>query len=381
MNARRIPAVILLALASGYFAAGCGEKIAVPEPEGLFSVAAYLPDGEPLLVADAEAVLSNQGSVLLLQSTRLALLNQALVEIDAVEGFTDARAMCVDDDRALVFVWDQDAQTMTWYQTLDLEPPTGVPGSTTLPEVTSCTGLATSRAGVELAEGATTFLYLADHEAGVIRRYAYDPFTGLLPFGILCNDQGSGTRVVRSAAGMARDASDSLLVCEIDPERHWVMRFSSVPDLTDTTSTGEELWRGFPALFDEATGNPPPPADYVLGDAPEAGESGWQGGPSSELGAFDRPMGVTVDGSGRIFVADRGNDRIQIFDAAGTYELAFGDSTLMREPLDLAVIDVTYDPPAIDYGAYLLVLMEGELRKFISGEHYDHVNEDPPPQD
>ncbi|MBD3220113.1 hypothetical protein GF314_02635 [bacterium] len=229
--------------------------------------------------------------------------------------------------------------------------------------------------------GGQTFVYVADPDSGVVHRYVYDPFTGLLPYGILCNDQGEGTRVAKQPAGLARDRVDSLLVCDIAPDRHWVIRFNGTPDLADTTAAGEPLWRGLPVLFDVATDDPPPPADYVLGNAPGADGTAWDPGPSSAEGEFDEPRSVAVDGSGRIFVADHGNHRVQVFDEAGVYDFAFGDSLVMPYPESVAVIDESVDPPEIDYGAYLLILGDGVLRKFISGEHYDAINEDPGPLD
>ena len=36
-------------------------------------------------------------------------------------------------------------------------------------------------------------------------------------------------------------------------------------------------------------------------------------------GEFDTPHGIAVDGEGRVYIADRGNSRVQIFDADGTF--------------------------------------------------------------
>lgn len=44
---------------------------------------------------------------------------------------------------------------------------------------------------------------------------------------------------------------------------------------------------------------------------------GCVGDESKEAGRFDDPHGLAIDSSGRIFVADRGNSRIQIFDEDG----------------------------------------------------------------
>ena len=39
----------------------------------------------------------------------------------------------------------------------------------------------------------------------------------------------------------------------------------------------------------------------------------------SETGEFDTPHGIAVDGDGRVYIADRGNSRMQIFDADGNF--------------------------------------------------------------
>ena len=41
-------------------------------------------------------------------------------------------------------------------------------------------------------------------------------------------------------------------------------------------------------------------------------------------GQFTSPQGVAVDSSGNIYVADRGNKRIQIFNSAGVFQSEFG---------------------------------------------------------
>lgn len=381
MTCRRLAALLPCVVLAGLLAAGCGEKIAIPEAEGLYSLTIYLESGV-YPVDDARDLAAVQGNVFVLTRTGLYRRNQAFTGQDSVLGFSDARGLCVDGDGSLLFVWDQGTQTMSWFRTDSLLAPTDGPPSTVLPEVASCTGLATSPVGIEQVSGAETFLYLSDPDSGVVRRYAYDRFTGLAPWGILCRDGGEGTRFVKDAAGLARDSEDSLLVCDRDTARNWVIRFDSEPDVTDTDPDGPDPLRGNAALFDEATCNPPAAADYVLGDAAECGESGWQGGPSDAEGEFDRPFDVTIDGLGRIYVADTGNHRVQRFSAQGRYDLAFGDSALTPNPRAVAVMDAAFDvgPDDIDHGAFLWVIGDGAVRKFISGDHYEHINEQPPPQ-
>lgn len=65
------------------------------------------------------------------------------------------------------------------------------------------------------------------------------------------------------------------------------------------------------------------------------------GSPGSRPGQFDRPAGVTVDHLGRIIVADKDNHRIQIFDSDGKFLLKFGErgskSGQFNYPWDVAV--------------------------------------------
>jgi DNA-binding beta-propeller fold protein YncE len=45
----------------------------------------------------------------------------------------------------------------------------------------------------------------------------------------------------------------------------------------------------------------------------------WWGGKGTEPGQFDVPHSITMDGKGRVYVADRSNNRVQIFDQNGKY--------------------------------------------------------------
>ncbi len=384
MNRRHLPAFVLLAVAAWLLVSGCGEKIAIPEPQGLFSVAPYLVD-DVFTDDDPRQLVTVQGNLFVINSSTLAKRDQNYNEIDLVEGLADPTALCSDDADSLIFVWDQGLGRVSWYFARDLSTPIGRPSYTDLPDVQGCVGMTTSRAGVEQVPGAATFLYLADPDSGVVHRYAYEPFTGLIAYGILCRSDGDATRFVHDPAGLARDAEDSLLVCDRDTLRNWVIRFSSEPDLTDIDSDGEDPLRGRAALFSfPGSCNPPPAADYALGDAAECDESGWVGGPSDLEGEFTAPLGVTVDGRGYIYVSDTGNDRVQIFTADGYYVVLYGNSDVLPEPGSLAVVDVRTGSSAddINYGAYLFAISGGEVRKFISGAHYNHLYGGlPPPEE
>ncbi len=65
-----------------------------------------------------------------------------------------------------------------------------------------------------------------------------------------------------------------------------------------------------------------PANDFLL----KFGTNNGNGGTGTGNGDFDSPRGVAVDGSGDIYVADTGNDRIQIFNSAGVFQSKFGSS-------------------------------------------------------
>ena len=62
------------------------------------------------------------------------------------------------------------------------------------------------------------------------------------------------------------------------------------------------------------------------------------GNPGSRNGEFYLPQGIAVDGTGKVIVADSGNDRVQVFDSLGTFVAEFGDGYLSR-PYGIAVAD------------------------------------------
>lgn len=126
--------------------------------------------------------------------------------------------------------------------------------------------------------------------------------------------------------------------------------------------------------------------DYVIGYAavcPTQVDTLWVGRTGSARGEFNAPSSVDVDESGRIFVADAGNNRIQTFDALGEYVLQFGTEQTSPAPSSLAVVDVRVDAGAdgMHYGAFVFVLVPGSstVQKFISSQHYIHIHRAPPP--
>ena len=64
-------------------------------------------------------------------------------------------------------------------------------------------------------------------------------------------------------------------------------------------------------------------------------QTSW-GGPGEGAGEFHLPHGLDVDPSGRVYVADRENSRIQLFDTAGSF---LGQWTDVVRPTDLFIRD------------------------------------------
>ncbi len=379
-------AVLLLLLTTGILFSGCGEKIAIPQPKGLFSISAYLDAGDPFPMDDPRQLVVVQGALFVINQDSLSRRNLGFGLTDgvaAVTGFGDPISLCGDADLGLVFVFDQANSQLSWFNTSDLV----IQGSATLPAVQTAVSMATSPAGIDQVPGGHTFLYLADPDSGVVHRYAFedvdDGLPTVRPYGILARSDGQSARFVHQAAGLARDHEDSLLVCDADVERNWVIRFFSEPDLTDTTADPDDQdpWRGRAAQFRSLPCEPQPAAAFTLGDAPECNESGWTGGISDAEGEFDFPQGVAVDGVGRVFVTDTNNSRVQIF-SEGLYDFGFEiDQEQDFRPTSIAVVDKNVDPTLTHFGAYIFVVLpeDNVVRKYISFEEYQRLNPGTPP--
>ncbi len=372
--AMTLAACVLLALLS----AGCGEKIAVPHAQGLFSVAAWLDDAQ---FADdgARQIAQAFGGLFVVSADSLIKRDLEYNQIAGAGGLTDATAVCVDPAGQVVFVWDQGTRELKWYSVSDL----ALLGSANLPAVQSARALAANLAGIDQAPGARTFVYLADPDSAVVHRYAFDDFNGPTAHGILTRSEGIGARSVHEPWGMATDSGGMMVVCDADTLRNWVVRFDGTPDLEDTAPAGQSApMRGTAVTF-EVTCEPPAATDFVLGDAAICAQSDWVGGPSSEPGLFRAPTAVSVDGSGRIFVADTGNNRVGVFTVDGHYLLQFGDSGSCPTPASLALVDIRVGTGAadVDYAAYAFIVTPGtgQVRRFISSEHYIYIHREPPP--
>lgn len=382
MSRRQVPGATLTAaaLTLGLIGlAGCGEKIAIPQAEGLFSNTGYLVDGV-FDDAGARQIAESNGSLFVVTADSLVKRDQGYRQVAGIGGLVDATALCVGPNDEVLFVWDQGTHNLQWYSVADLE----ALGRAHLPAVHSVRALAADARGVDQVPGARTYIYLADPDSAVVHRYAFDDFNGPTPYGILTRSEGEGARSVHEAAGMATDVEGMLLVCDTDTLRNWVIRFDATPDSMDTTpaTDDQDLLRGSAVAF-VANCEPPAAADIVLGDAAVCNQADWVGGPSDVPGEFDRPTALAVDGSGRIFVADAGNDRIQFFSAVGDFGGLFGASVNCPAPESLALVDVRTGLAAdqVNFGAFIYVVtpVTGQVRRFISREHYLYVYRERPP--
>lgn len=358
---------------------GCGEKIDMPKAADPWGLAGYFQDTTYVDVAPLQ-IASREGVLFVLTADSLTKRGDNYGRSGAVGGLAGPAALCVDRELGIVFVWEAGAGRVSWFAGTNL----ALLGTSELPDVQSVTGMATAPAGVD--GYGLTFLYLSDPEAGVIHRYVFDAINGLYPFGILARADGAAARFVHVPAGMARDSEDSLLVCDIDSARNWVIRFNSAPDSSDVTADPDDIdpMRGLATTFDIPTCEPPAAEEYVLGYAADCDNAAeWEGGISDEGGYFANPEAVTVDGLGRIFVADTNNGRVQVFSARGEYDnLKFQTGEDGAQPVSLAVIDDKwgFQDDEYDYGAYVYVILRGDDRviRYISVQKYIRDNQQPP---
>lgn len=380
MNRRRIMIAIAVAIIVLGLLAGCGEKIAIPEAVGLFSVSAYLDYGEFLDAGARQLAVANNVLYVVGNDQSLTKRNLQYDEIERLDGLDDPVAVCTDEGDDIIFVWEAGAGRLSAWSSRDFAPL----GAAELPDVQSANHLAACATGVdEASPGAITYVYIADPDSAVVHRYAWYEGGTAVPVGILCRDGGLSTRSVHQPAGMFVDNESKMYVCETDPMRNWVHRFDPAPDQTDVTPAPDDSdpWRGTVILIAAATCVPPVEADFVLGDAPECNEADWVGGASDVEGAFDAPVAVAGDGQGWLYVADSGNSRVQIFDENGAYELQFGNTELTPAPVSVGVIDHLINSTTTNYGAFVFVVSgdTGAVYKFISYDHYLAVHSEPPP--
>jgi hypothetical protein len=376
--------IALAALLLAALLTGCGDKIEIPVPEGDFGIFLYEPNGELDPGFEIRQISFSAAGLHVLGPDRIQRRNIQFAPADSVDGLSDARALYVDPEDFIVFVWEEGLGRVSWYDAVDLTPL----GSTDLPEVTTVVAMVTNFAGVEQVPWASTFLYLSDPVQGVVHRYAFDSINGLVSNGILTRADGDAARFVHIPAGMVTDSENRLLICDQDSLRNWVIRFDSTPDTTDVTSdpTDEDPLRGLAVPFGVPVCLNPPAGEFVIGFAPrcESNNDGtWEGRVGDAAGEFNAPSGLAVDGKGRIFVADTGNNRVQVFTPLTgdprAYELQFGSAGDTPRPTSIGVIDQVV-PGDVHFGAFVFVHLAetNRVARFISSEHAAYLEEDKP---
>lgn len=356
---------------------GCGDKIEIPEAVGLFSVNEYYHFEDHQGLGVRQLCLANNLVFTVSEDGRLTKRYQNFEEIAATDALADPVAVAASEDEEIVFVWEAGAERLSAWSTADLLPL----GDTVIPGLGAVGHLAAAVAGA--APEAETFVYLSDADSLVVHRYAWTPEGGAVPAAILCHGRGGSARSVRLPAGMAVDPEGMMLVCDADSSRHWVNRFDPSPD-PDDLATGDltfDPFRGTAVVFAPDGCSPPATAAYTLGDAPTCGQVGWEGGPGDADGHFDGPADVAVDGSGRIFVADRGNARFQVFGSDGSYELQYDTAARVADPVGIAVADKKTGQTSYNRGAYVFIVdgAAGDVHVFISSDEYARINTGQPP--
>jgi hypothetical protein len=124
---------------------------------------------------------------------------------------------------------------------------------------------------------------------------------------------------------------DGILYC-VDDDGHWIGRFGSDGELLSSigrrnqgavAQSGEPFNRPTKVAFDPKTG------DFYIADgygnarvhkfSPEGKHLFSWGDYGTDPGLFNLPHSVCTDREGRVYVADRENHRLQLFDAQGNY--------------------------------------------------------------
>jgi len=303
--------------------AGCGDKIALPEAQGIPTSSLYLED-RPWQLTDPTDVLEVGGRLLITEGapgTVTKYRTSGDVQFSD-DGLDVPVALAEVDAENLILVGEAGTAgnpAVSIYEDLGLD----------FQDRVDLTGVVKSLAAL-VTDG--SFVYISDPDSGVVHRFAWTGSGGgwMTPQGVVCNDQGSAAspRFVREPQGLALDPDGMLLVCDADTTRNWVVRFNPQPPAGNPTGLGT-----LSAFRTESCATPP--ADtFVLGDAPGCQETDFEPAPLRDPGVLYAPSGVAVDSEGRIYVADRFNQRGQRFTPDGFFDTAFGDGAGQVEPLN-----------------------------------------------
>jgi DNA-binding beta-propeller fold protein YncE len=193
-------------------------------------------------------------------------------------------------------------------------------------------------------------LFLHDYDDGKILS-----FCGDYPFGVVMSEQDVWNANKRAIASYAPSNKDLKLIWERHPKTERIIRaYQSLrglgaEDFISYTFSGSV--RSFYVLnipkknigqFQRRVrALPATPDAPVSQTAGEGVGTMFEGGKGPDEGQFDSPVGIAVDGSGNVFVADTGNGRIQKFSATGAFLTSIGSKGIghgqFSEPNGIAV--------------------------------------------
>jgi DNA-binding beta-propeller fold protein YncE len=201
------------------------------------------------------------------------------------------------------------------------------------------------------------------------------PVVVLDPSGELVRSWGTG--VISDAHGIFITPDDLVLV--VDRDAHQVLGFD--PDGRLEFTLGERHRPSFQAPFNHPTGVAVAPNGdiYVTDGYGNSAvhcfgrDGGWihsWGRPGTGPGEFSTPHAVWVDELNRVLVADRENNRVQLFDADGKYITEWGD---LYHPMDIyagpdGMVYVTDQTPRLSMFAPDGTLV-GRCRPVLNGAH------------
>ena len=171
-------------------------------------------------------------------------------------------------------------------------------------------------------------------------------------------------------------ANGGMLVA--DRDAHQVLRFDGAGRLTQ--ALGKRHWPSLDAPFNHPTAAAEAPdGEIFVSDgygnsnvhrfSADGGFVRSWGRPGSGPGDFTTPHAIAVDKRGRVLVADRENNRVQVFDREGTFLAEWGDFYHpMQIWIDKDLVFVTDQIPRIS-----LMTLDGKLvgrcRGAINGAH------------